>query len=170
MQLENTPGVSVDEVERYLLAGLDSECFATIQKRPENNVLQQWLIIDQDGRSEDAGIGKSRLLSSPDSKVLAIVDRTANLQIAAAELLSSRFDFGGQSPQAVDVVLVNEFVADDFIKKLTIQMSSSHPEVDVARNGQEISSRHGLVQSQLKQGAEIVVSNDAAAILRRSNM
>lgn len=47
--------------------------------------------------------------------MIAIVDRTANLEEAAEALLTARFSFNGTSPYAPDVVLVNEFVKKDFL-------------------------------------------------------
>jgi hypothetical protein len=44
------------------------------------------------------------------------VDRTADLQHAARELISARFSFGGRSPYAPDIVLVNEFVKQAFLE------------------------------------------------------
>jgi hypothetical protein len=44
-----------------------------------------------------------------------MVDRSANLQHAAKELVAATFAFGGRSPYAPDVVLVNELVLKDFL-------------------------------------------------------
>jgi len=55
-------------------------------------------------------------LVSPGSKVIAIVDRTADLALAAEQLVTARFAFGGSSPYAPDVVLVNEFAKKDLVQ------------------------------------------------------
>jgi hypothetical protein len=44
------------------------------------------------------------------------VDRTADVKIAARELVAARFAFGGSSPYAPDLVLVNEFVKAEFLQ------------------------------------------------------
>jgi len=44
------------------------------------------------------------------------VDRTADLKLAARELVAARFAFGGSSPYAPDLVLVNEFVKQEFLQ------------------------------------------------------
>lgn len=42
------------------------------------------------------------------------MDRTADIENAASALVSARFGFRGRSPYAADLVLVNEFVIDEF--------------------------------------------------------
>jgi hypothetical protein len=44
------------------------------------------------------------------------VDRTADVKLAARELVAARFAFGGSSPYAPDLVLVNEFVKQEFLQ------------------------------------------------------
>lgn len=45
-----------------------------------------------------------------------MVDRTADVQHAAEEVVASRLAFGGRSRYAVDIVLVNEFQAEEMTK------------------------------------------------------
>ena len=58
------------------------------------------------------------LISPSQSRVVAIVDRTAALAKAAQALVTARFSFGGNSPYAPDVVLVNEYVKKAFLVAL----------------------------------------------------
>lgn len=55
-------------------------------------------------------------LASPQSKVIAIIDRTADLVAAAEHLVTARFAFGGSSPYAPDLVFVNEYVKQEFLE------------------------------------------------------
>jgi aldehyde dehydrogenase (NAD+) len=55
-------------------------------------------------------------LSSSKRKVIAVVDRAADLHAAAEHLVTARFAFGGTSPYAPDIVLVNEFVRKEFLE------------------------------------------------------
>lgn len=55
-------------------------------------------------------------LASPQSKVIAVVDRTADLVAAAEHLVTARFAFGGSSPYAPDLVFVNEYVKKEFLE------------------------------------------------------
>lgn len=71
-------------------------------------------------------------LVSPQSKVIAIVDRTADLASAAEHLVTARFAFGGSSPYAPDLVFVNEFVKKEFLEhtlKFAIPYLASSNEV-----------------------------------------
>lgn len=47
--------------------------------------------------------------------VIAIVDRSADLVSAAKSLVNARFAFGGTSPYAPDIILVNEFIMQEFL-------------------------------------------------------
>jgi acyl-CoA reductase-like NAD-dependent aldehyde dehydrogenase len=57
----------------------------------------------------------SPLISPSRSRVVAVVDRTADLAKAAAALVTARLSFGGNSPYAPDVILVNEYVKKAFL-------------------------------------------------------
>ena len=72
-----------------------------------------------------------------------MVDRTANIQHAAKELVSARFAFGGSSPYAPDVVMVNEFAKKDFLQAVVsecVARGSTIETNDVPRKG-DMSSR-----------------------------
>ncbi|EPE04034.1 aldehyde dehydrogenase [Ophiostoma piceae UAMH 11346] len=56
------------------------------------------------------------LISHSTALSIAVVDRTADLETAAKALVNARMQFGGRSPYAPDVVLVNEFVKTDFVQ------------------------------------------------------
>jgi acyl-CoA reductase-like NAD-dependent aldehyde dehydrogenase len=58
------------------------------------------------------------------ARVAAIVDRTADVVNAAMAIGISRTAYRGSSPYAPDIVLVNEFLADDFLVHLVQAISS----------------------------------------------
>ncbi|CAH0054432.1 unnamed protein product [Clonostachys solani] len=60
--------------------------------------------------------GSSAALRLTPSYTVAIVDRTADLSLAAQALCAARFSFKGKSPYAPDVVIVNEWVLEPFIR------------------------------------------------------
>jgi len=62
------------------------------------------------GSQSPSPISCTPLVSPSQSRVIAVVDRTADLTKAAAALVTARLGFGGNSPYAPDVVLVNEYV------------------------------------------------------------
>ena len=103
-------------LRRLLPNALPTDTF-TIASSPINDkeLLSKAFIINQNG-SDVRWPKINQLLSLPESPVVAVVDRTANLQSAAKELVSARFAFGGASPYAPDVVLVNEFAKKGFLQ------------------------------------------------------
>lgn len=56
------------------------------------------------------------LVSEPESRVIAVVERDADLDGAAQELVRARFSLRGRSPYAPDLVLVNEWVKREFLE------------------------------------------------------
>ncbi|KAL2814218.1 Aldehyde/histidinol dehydrogenase [Aspergillus cavernicola] len=69
-------------------------------------------------------------------KVVAVVDRTANINHAAEALVAARFSFDGRSPYAPDLVLVNEYIKEPFLMAL-VQASVSFPPSASAIQGDE---------------------------------
>lgn len=53
--------------------------------------------------------------SSP-ARCVAVVDGSADIDAAAKAITAARFSFGGRSPYAPDLVLVNEFAKKDFFE------------------------------------------------------
>jgi acyl-CoA reductase-like NAD-dependent aldehyde dehydrogenase len=68
------------------------------------------------------------------SRVVAVVDRTADFSQAAKHLIRARFSFKGESPYAPDVVLVNEFCMKDFCNA-ALQEASRWLSSQVEMNG-----------------------------------
>ena len=58
----------------------------------------------------------NQLLSSSKARAIAVVDRTANIEEAAKAIAKARFSFGGTSPYAPDLVLINEFAKKEFFE------------------------------------------------------
>jgi hypothetical protein len=59
------------------------------------------------------------LLQSPwNASVVAVVDRTANIDKAPHAIAQAAFSFGGRSNYSPQIVLVNDFVADIFLREL----------------------------------------------------
>ncbi|RMJ27119.1 Aldehyde dehydrogenase family [Aspergillus sp. HF37] len=77
-------------------------------------------LVTSSATDEDLGPHHIRLRQDSERPgiVAAIVDRTADTTRAAEAIVAARFGFGGRSPYAPDVVLVNEFVKDPFLTAL----------------------------------------------------
>ncbi|RYP29681.1 hypothetical protein DL767_006633 [Monosporascus sp. MG133] len=99
-------------VSDILRESLDRDVYETVQARPKD-VEANCIQVIQTG---DADAEAARMLLSPSkSLVIAIVDRTADLEEAARTLVDARMKFGGRSTYAPDVILVNEFAKQDFL-------------------------------------------------------
>ena len=81
----------------------------------DSEILDKGLLVTQNGKVGDRS-RINELASQAGARSIAVVDRTANVQRAAQDLVQSRFAFGGSSPYASDIVIVNEFVKEDFLQ------------------------------------------------------
>ena len=99
----------------------DGEAFAITTSRVANAAfLNKCLLVDQTA-AQAAGL--HALQHYQDRVAVAVVDRVANLSQAAAAIVRSKTAFGGTSPFAADVVLVNEWIRQDFIAELERKLS-----------------------------------------------
>jgi aldehyde dehydrogenase (NAD+) len=99
-------------MRKTLLVALGTDIFAISNTRPSETFLSKCTFLDQVDHDVSG------------AKVVAVVDRSANVAQAASIVGSSRTIFKGKSSYAPDIVLVNEFVADDFIFHLTQAVTS----------------------------------------------
>ena len=103
----------VDDFFRTDFEIYDNEALAIATSRVDDvNFLDQCLLVDQSS-TEVAG---ANVLAHHDTcPSIAVLDRTADVAGAAQAIIRSKFYFQGTSPNAVDTVLVNEWVKDEFI-------------------------------------------------------
>lgn len=114
-------------------------------------------------QTQDAAPRQPQNLVSPsNSLVAAVVDRTANLEEAARALTTARMSFGGKSPYAPDVILVNEFVKRDFLQAV-IRHSIQYM---AAENGGASAQKRapGAGRAELK-GVRVITSGSNGSIL-----
>lgn len=124
-------------------------------------------------------------LASPQSKVIAIVDRTADLVSAAEQLVTACFAFGGSSPYAPDLVFVNEYVKKDFLEHILRfaipYLASSEESVSngapksPTSGGQKLGSKTTaealrLVESSNSWRTSVVTQGSKGAIVDFSNL
>ena len=99
-----------------------------------------------DGTPKSDATSSTRAISTPLSRVAAIVDRTANLQEAATELVRARFSFGGESAYPPDLVLVDEFAVKQLCTAVSqAALSYLTSSVDAHSNG---SANHSTSRKQ----------------------
>jgi acyl-CoA reductase-like NAD-dependent aldehyde dehydrogenase len=103
--------------------------------------------------------GPKRLITSEiGATAVAIVDRTANLELAAQEILKSKIAFSSSGPYTPLAILVNEFVEGEFMNLLCEQ---------AAMNSSK--SMNGIVAHHSKMGSEKTVSENDVEIAMESH-
>lgn len=117
---------------------------------------------------------------SPKTKVIAIVDRTADLASAAEQVVTARFAFGGSSPYAPDVVLVNEFIKEEFLEHVLTQsirfLAGSNAVANGSTSTREAKKSSPVAESlKAFQGSKswklnVVTQGDSGAVVELSNL
>ncbi|KAK4444446.1 Aldehyde/histidinol dehydrogenase [Podospora aff. communis PSN243] len=112
VELPTEGGHEVDVVLKEVLTEvMDGNTFWVSEGAVEDEeFLRGAVVVDQRG---EGGLGR-QVVSSSKARVVAVVDRTADVEEAARAITRARFSFGGGSPYAPDLVLVNEFVKTKF--------------------------------------------------------
>ncbi|PYI05112.1 hypothetical protein BO78DRAFT_419971 [Aspergillus sclerotiicarbonarius CBS 121057] len=102
----------VDDLFPALFQPLDWELYALVQGPITNHdILSTALIVDQTGTTDSP----DSVISSPNLRSIAVLDRTADVEKAATQILSAHLAFSGQSPHAPDLIVVNEWVKQKLI-------------------------------------------------------
>lgn len=162
---------------------LDGDTFdITSSKVDEKELDYRCLYILQNGSADSPKANE--LVSPSQAKVVAVVERDANLEEAAKALVTARFSFRGRSPYAPDIVLVNEWVKKEFLNAAVQQSIRYLTEENgyAQENGYVLEKRSArdkpdsvmtiLEQVKKEGGARIVTSGSNGAILdieRRSS-
>lgn len=102
---------------------------------------------------------------SPSAKhrCVAIVDRSADIEAAAKAITTARFSFGGCSPYAPDLVLVNEFVQKEFFEACsrfaTLSFAGASSAKKIANNHSE-EVREAIAEAEAKNELSTFGSNE----------
>jgi hypothetical protein len=114
----------VDKLLKTILTkALDQDTFGIISSPVASLDLPSHILLDQTSTSPVSKTNE--LLSSTASRTLAIVDRTADVDAAAKAIVTARFAFQGTSPYAPDLVVVNEWVKQEFFQACTKYVSQA---------------------------------------------
>ncbi|KAF9869473.1 putative aldehyde dehydrogenase [Colletotrichum karsti] len=143
--------LQLDSVLRNVLSrALNQNAFCITKKITDESLLGSATLVDQTGAAPGAN-HVSHLVSSNSRRTMAIVDRTADVEAAAKAITAARFSFGGQSPYAPDLVLVNEYVKKEFF-----EACSKHATLAFARETtvRRASDNHSEVTRKAVQEAE----------------
>ncbi|KFY95371.1 hypothetical protein V500_02822 [Pseudogymnoascus sp. VKM F-4518 (FW-2643)] len=145
--------LKVDATLKDILpAALDPDTFIISAKFIEDpSILSSSLLVDQ--TSVSTTIVASSLSSQNKHRAIAIVDRTADIDCAAKAIVAARFKFQGASPYSPDLVIVNEFVKDEFFatcSKYASQMFVSGGKAKRSRNNAEAETRKSFEDAVTK--------------------
>jgi hypothetical protein len=114
-QIENTLLQTPRLVLDIIAKALDHDIFlATNTDVMETDLGHRYLSVSQNGPVSTTA-SYARIESDSDLRVVAIVERDADLKAAAKSLVAARFALRGKSPYAPDVVLVNEWAREEFL-------------------------------------------------------
>ncbi|KAH8664057.1 Aldehyde/histidinol dehydrogenase [Xylariales sp. PMI_506] len=173
LELEDTL-LHVDAVLRKLLpAALDFNTFCLSKTITNASTLASAVLVDQTSTSSAQSL-TNQLLSSATTRTVAIVDRTADIQLAAKAITKARYSFGGTSPYAPDLVLVNEYVKEEFFeacsKHATLAFAKSSSVKKVSGNFNE-ATRKAVQEAENKKQVKSFGSSDFKLIdvLERSS-
>ncbi|EMD89581.1 hypothetical protein COCHEDRAFT_1137878 [Bipolaris maydis C5] len=119
LKLENNLRTLPSLLRKLLTEALESDTFLIISSSPPADSLSTCLQVLQETQVAQPTYSQH---ISPQGKVIAIVDRTADLATAASHLVTARFAFGGTSPYAPDIILVNEYIKKEFLEHV-LQLS-----------------------------------------------
>lgn len=103
-------------LRQLVLQNMDQDSFTILKERPTRDVFfGDQVLISCSAQDTDFPSSRStRMLESPFSRAVAVVDRSADIDLAASQIIRARTSFCGRSPYAPDVVLVNEFAIKQF--------------------------------------------------------
>lgn len=151
-------------LRKILPQALDSDTFTILDSALGDADFLNSCIQVLPTSSKDA---KATVLVSPsESRAVGIVDRSCNLKLAASALVTARFSFGGHSPYAPDLVLVNEFVLDEF-SDLVVQQAARIFSKNVSSLKVGEKRRKAVSEEELREeGTVVVVSGDGGIILK----
>ncbi|KAJ4286843.1 hypothetical protein N0V90_013096 [Kalmusia sp. IMI 367209] len=156
---------------------LRSDTFQIVSSSPSAGELAKCLCVLQ---ATSLQIPTHAQLVSPAGRVIAVVDRSADVASAAASLVTARFAFGGTSPYAPDLVLVNEFVREAFIEQVLRKVvlftakastSPSNEKSAVSLNTSRLNVQKDLTALKEHEDwkLDIISSTDSGAIIELTN-
>lgn len=112
---------------------LDWETYLLAEKPiVDDEFLAAALIVDQASNQNVFYPG----ISQTGLRAIAAVDRTADVDEAAKQIVDAHFAFSGQSPHSPDLIIVDEWVKDQFLnacnrRRKTIAQNSEKYDIDV---------------------------------------
>lgn len=131
-------------LKRIITGALDPDSFAAVSTPVQDqDILAMSVEVSQNGVSTRTDTAANVIVSSPSLPTVAVVDRSADLDLAAQTLVRARYSFGGRSPYGPDIVLVNEFVKKDFLTAAVRASIAEGDALEDRRSGKEKPTARG---------------------------
>ncbi|KAK8152591.1 Aldehyde/histidinol dehydrogenase [Phyllosticta citrichinensis] len=173
LELETTTLRRVPTVlQSVLKAALDQDVCAIVPTYPSSLDHSTTVQVLQNGARDGVPTHPHDVVSPTSARVFAIVDRTADVAAAARDLVAARFAFGGRSPYAPDLVLVNEFVKTPFLEaavRETIRFLAEGSKPNGVANGDAKPRREKedaeLAELKAADGVRVVTSGANGAVV-----
>jgi len=145
--------LNVDRVLKSLLPkALDCDTFyASNTSLKKASGLESAFVVDQTSDSLIPTL--NQLPSSSSRRAIAVVDRAADIELAAKAIVTARFSFRGTSAYSPDLVIVNEFVKDEFIEacsRYAGKLLGPGSKVKKAQNNGDIATKKALKEAEEK--------------------
>jgi aldehyde dehydrogenase (NAD+) len=179
-QLENNLRALPSLLRKLLPQAIEADSFAILSSTPSADTIATCLQVLQETHTDAPTYTQ---LASPKAKVIAVVDRTADLALAAEQLVAARFAFGGTSPYAPDVVLVNEFVKKDFLEHALKQSirylsgsdditanGSTSPRQNAQKPGSGVAEAFKTLQDSKSWRMSVITKGDNGAVVELFNL
>lgn len=137
-----------------MLQPLDFELFGLVQGPiTDHEILSTALIIDQTGTTD----APNSVKSLPTLRSVAVIDRTADVEKAAQQILSAHLAFSGQSPHAPDMIIVNEWAKDKFIHTMTRESLRLYREMrSTHADDQHVAWKKAVAEAESKGEAKLI--------------
>ena len=148
-QLKQTLSELSALLRKLLINALGSDTFAVVETAPDDQdpIGEHSVRVHQS--KDDGKPSFTELISPSQSRVVCVIDQTANIEQAARAIVRARFSFKGRSPYAPDTILVNEFRQKHLCNAI-VQEATKHfaEHIDSNSNG-SVSKRERREGSQL---------------------
>jgi hypothetical protein len=169
LQIEKTLLETPKVLTQLLKEALDNDIFdVTTTKVKEDEIGFRSIYVLQDG--PDNQRRSHELVSQAQSRVIAVVERDANLKSAAKAITTARFCLSGKSPYAPDLVLVNESAKEKFLEAVLQQafriLAQSGTESETKREHKVREPIQDILERVKRSGeARIVTSGANGSVL-----
>ena len=170
LKLPRTLRALTGKLHQLLTEALDAEVFAFSDTRPSSSFLQHCtLVLPEEGPGEADLPHKVDTLSSRYRGTIAVVDRGADIDQAAAAVVRARFSRAGGSPYAPEIVLVNEFIMDKFTSCLLKHLSDQPTDGGDVRNLPLNATQQKPHRQNRQDGLDIAGKSDGVEVIFRGS-